>query len=66
MCTDQTIVVGERIQLLSKPDGYSSQSAPLTVGAEYQVLGLDGSNVITSTDVAGETASYWRGRVRPA
>lgn len=55
---------GDLVILVEKPDGYTSRHYPLTVGATYEVLDFDGSNVVTTTDVPGETARYWRGRVK--
>lgn len=58
-----SLVQGDRVRLLSKPDGVHSQHYPLTVGAEYEVVGFIGSNVQTTTDEPGLCADYWRGRV---
>jgi len=62
----QQIKLGVDVVLLTKPDGCMSRHYPLTAGKTYRVLDLNGSNVVTTTDVPGETANYWRGRVKPA
>lgn len=56
---------GQQVRLLTKPEGYTSQHLPLTAGNTYVFLRYDGSNVVTTTDVPGETGSYWQGRVEP-
>lgn len=61
--TPDKIKPGDLVRLLTRPEGCSTQHLPLTVGSIYEVHYLDGSNVVTSTDVPGETGSYWRGRV---
>lgn len=57
---------GDKVRLLEKPTGYTSQHYPLTVGKVYRCEDFDGSNIITTTDEPGVTASYNRGRVEPA
>ncbi len=54
---------GQKVRLLTKPDGCSSKFYSLTVGNIYELLYYDGSNVVTTIDIAGEDAHYWRGRV---
>lgn len=51
-----------QVRLIEQPDGYLSQHDPVTVGQVYDVLGSMGSCLVISTDVAGQTASIWRGR----
>lgn len=57
---------GDDVKLNEKPDGCLSKHYPLTVGRIYQCLGFMGSNIITTTDEPGESASYYRGRVSKA
>jgi hypothetical protein len=57
---------GDTVVLKEKPNGYTSRDYALTVGQTYTCLGFMGSNIITTTDVPGETASYHRGRVEAA
>jgi hypothetical protein len=57
---------GDKVLLLSKPNGVFTRFAPLTVGREYEVLYMDGSNVCTTTDRPGEECSYNHERVQPA
>ena len=57
---------GDRVLLLTRPDGCSARELPLTPGRVYEVLGLDAGNVVTTCDEPGREASYWRGRVIPA
>lgn len=52
----------KRVRLIEQPDGYLSHSYPMTVGAEYDVVGHMGSCLVTTCDVPGETVSVWRGR----
>lgn len=59
----QSIKRGDMVRLISKPDGHLSQHCSLTVGNLYKVEGFMGTNIITDSDVPGETASYWLGRV---
>jgi hypothetical protein len=59
----QRLQPGDKVKLLSLPTGCTSKEYALTVGALYEVLYLDGSNVVTTTDIPGETGGYWRGRV---
>lgn len=54
---------GDFVRLISKPEGCYSQHLPLTVGSVYQIKYFDGSNVVTTTDLPGETGSYWNGRI---
>lgn len=61
-----TIQRGDKVVLREKPDGCTSQHYPLTVGATYVCKDFMGSNIVTTTDVPGETASYHIGRVVPA
>lgn len=61
--SDQTLQSGDRVRLLSKPDGQLSQHLPLTVGNIYIVRHLDGSNVCTSTDMPGLDGHCSRDRV---
>lgn len=61
--SEQSIRPGDHVRLISKPDGYFGRHYPLTVGASYRVIYLDGSNVATTCDEPGRTVSYWRGRV---
>ena len=56
------IKVGDKVKLIQKPTGYTSKDSALTVGNVYEVRGLDGNNVITTTDDELE-ASYHRDRV---
>lgn len=58
-----TLCRGDSVRLITKPDGYTSQHLPLTVGNIYTVHDFDGSNVITTTDDPGAEGHYWRGRV---
>lgn len=51
-----------QVRLVDQPDGCLSRRYPVTVGRIYDVLGSMGSCLVVSTDVAGETASIWRGR----
>jgi hypothetical protein len=60
---NQALVRGDKVRLQSKPDGQLSQHYSLTVGGIYEVMGYRGSNVQTTTDVPGERADYWHGRV---
>lgn len=55
---DSILRRGDRVRLLSKPTGYTAQHLPLTVGGIYIIRYLDGSNVCTSTDVAGYDGNY--------
>lgn len=57
---------GDPVRLLEKPNGRAAREYPLTVGRIYQCKGHMGSNIITTTDVPGETASYHQGRVEAA
>ena len=54
---------GDKVRLLTKPEGHDSQHIPLTVGNAYTILDFDDSNVITTTDDPNIEGSYWRGRV---
>jgi hypothetical protein len=56
---------GDKVELLSKPTGYTTQHLPLTVGNTYEVIRLEGSNVVTTTDDKDINGSYNRERVRP-
>ena len=62
--TSGSIGEGDAVRLLELPERCLRQDAyvNLTIGNVYSVLYLDGSNVVTTTDVPGEEASYWRGR----
>jgi hypothetical protein len=51
------------VRLITKPDGYTSQHLPLTIGNTYKILDVSGSNVITTTDDPNIEGYYWRGRV---
>ena len=51
-----------QVRLLELPDGKLSSQYKMTVDAIYEVLGSMGSCLVVSTDVAGKTASIWRGR----
>lgn len=59
----QDLKRGDAVVLNELPTGYFSSLAPLTVGNTYDVVDFDGNNVITTTDVPGETSSYHRSRV---
>lgn len=59
----QILKKNDWVTLLEMPDGYTARNAPLTIGKAYQIKGLEGSCVVTTTDVPGETATYYRGRV---
>lgn len=63
MTTANPIRQGCSVRLLSLPTGCTAKHYPLTLGHTYRVLGFDGSNVVTTTDEPGCTASYWRGRI---
>jgi len=54
---------GDKVRLLSMPDGHSSEGIPLTVGNIYTFQYHDGSNVCTTTDEEGFNAHYSRERV---
>lgn len=54
---------GDVVILESMPEHYFGDP-PLTVGNKYTILLLDGSNVCTTSDVAGCEPHYSRGRVR--
>jgi len=57
---------GDSVRLKEKPTGYTTRDYALTVGQTYVCQGFMGSNIITTTDNPGETASYHRDRVEPA
>lgn len=57
---------GDDVKLNEKPDGCLSKHYALTEGHIYQCLGFMGSNIVTTTDEPGESASYYRGRVSKA
>lgn len=57
------IKIRDPVILLEKPNGHSAQHHKLTVGKIYKCLGFMGSNIVTTTDEPGETASYHIGRV---
>jgi hypothetical protein len=61
-----TIKVGDLVRLDKKPDGCLASQHALTVGNICQCRGFMGSNIVTTTDEPGETASYHIGRVSPA
>jgi hypothetical protein len=53
----------DTVRLITKPNGYTSQHLPLTVGNVYTIRDIDGSNVVTTTDDPNIEGHYWRGRV---
>lgn len=57
---------GDSVRLKEKPTGYTARDYALTEGQVYVCQGFMGSNIITTTDIPGETASYHRERVEPA
>jgi hypothetical protein len=59
------IAIRDHVKLVEKPDGGLARLLALTVGNTYECLGFMGSNIVTTTDVPGETASYHIGRVTP-
>jgi hypothetical protein len=60
------IKTGDKVRLKEKPTGYTARDYALTEGQVYVCQGFMGSNIITTTDVPGETASYHWERVEPA
>ncbi len=63
MAKIHNLKAGDRVRLLSKPDGQTSQTLPLTVGSIYIFYYYDGSNVCTSTDDPNQDGRYNRERV---
>jgi hypothetical protein len=52
---------GSNVVLLEKPSGCISQHYPVTVGKTYKVLDWNGSCLMVTTDVEGETAFIYFG-----
>lgn len=61
-----SIKPGDSVRLKEKPNGYLSKHYALTVGHVYVCTGFMGSNIVTTTDLPDETASYHIDRVEPA
>lgn len=61
-CNASKPALNERVVLTQFPDGCSSSGYAVTVGCAYEVLDFNGSCLVTTTDVPGETAHIWRGR----
>lgn len=57
---------GDKVILKEKPNGYASKHYALTKGNTYICLGFMGSNIVTTTDVPGDSASYHWERVELA
>jgi len=59
---DPKSLIGEYVELFSKPDGFTSREYDVKVGEKYKVIGFDGSCVRIKTP-EGE-ATIWRGRFK--
>ncbi len=60
---EDTLFPGDKVRLLTKPDGCTSKDLPLTVGNTYTFRYFLGSCVCISTDQEGLDGHIWRGRV---
>lgn len=55
---DHGIKIGDKVKLMSKPDGNTSRKEPVTVGETYICKGFDGHEIGTTSDEPGHTAFY--------